>query len=110
MEGHWILTDKEKTIRIEKKLCHKKWENNTSGIAETIVLLELITTIANKSEHANSGKILIGHDNKKSHNKIVNKIVKLSLHAQEGSAEIVMMKKKLKMIKFEVEIKHAKSH
>ena len=46
-----------------------------------MVLLELMTTIANKGEHANLGKTLIGCDNKKSHDKIVNKIVKLSLHA-----------------------------
>ena len=54
--------------------------------------------------------MLTGHDNKKSHNKIVNEIVKPSLHAQEDGAEIAMTKKKLKTIKFEVEIKHAKSH
>ena len=81
-----------------------------SGIAEKMVLLELMTIIVNKGEQINSGKILIGHDNKKSCNKIVNKIVKPSLHAQEDGAEIAMTKKKLKTIKFEVEIKHAKSH
>ena len=75
-----------------------------------MVLLELITIIANKGEHVNSGKMLMGRDNKKSYNKIVNKIVKQSLHAQEGGAEIAMIKKKLKTMKFEVEIKYVKSH
>ena len=52
----------------------------------------------------------MGYDNKKSCNEIVNKIVKPSLYAQEGGAEIAMIKKKLKTIKFDVETKHVKSH
>ena len=105
-----MLADELKRIRIEKKLHNKMQENNKSGAAEVIALLELITLIANKSKHVISGTVIIGCDNKKTCNKIVNKVIKTSTHAQEAGAEIAIIKRELKKIKFEVEIKHVKSH
>ena len=74
------------------------------------MLLELIEVIEKKSRHINQGKITIGFDYRKSHNKIIKDIKKTSDYVQEAGAEIVMIKKEIKKIKFEVEIKHIKSH
>jgi len=75
-----------------------------------LVLLELIKVIEKKSRHINQGKITIGFDYRKSHNKIIKDIKKTSDYIQEASVEIAIRKKEIKKIKFEVEIKYIKSH
>ena len=85
-----------KQTRVENKLCHKKWGNNASSIAKVMVILELITMIANKSKHISDGKITIGHNHEKSHNKIVNEVKKISDYVQEAGVEMSIIKRELK--------------
>ena len=53
MGGCWIFTDLQKNFKQERMLYHKNWEDNTSGCAEVIVLLELITVLEKKGRHIN---------------------------------------------------------
>ena len=73
-------------------------------MAEVIMLLELITILEKKGRHIQSGGIKIGFDNKKGYRKIVEKITRSNMLAQEAGAEISMIKKLIGKIKFEVEI------
>ena len=57
MGGCWIFTDLQKNFKQERILYHKNWEDNTSGCAEVIVLLELITMLEKKGRHINQGEI-----------------------------------------------------
>ena len=67
--GFWIITNNDKRVRTENVLYHKKWEKNTPGMAEVIILLELITVLEKKGRHMQSGGIKIGFDNKKGYKK-----------------------------------------
>jgi len=106
----WIITDEFKRTNLENRLYHKKWENNTPGIAEVMVLLKLVTVIAKKSKHITQGKIVIGYDHRKSYSKIIKNIKKTSEYVQEAGAKIAMIKRELEKIKFNVESKYIKSH
>ena len=59
----WIITDTEKKFEVCDELHNKKWEDNTSGVAEVIVLLELITVLKRRRKHITNEKIRIGFDN-----------------------------------------------
>jgi len=48
MGGCWVITDVNKTFRKERILYHKKWGDNSSGVAEVNVLLELLEVIEAK--------------------------------------------------------------
>ena len=48
MGGCWIIADIDQKFKKEKVLYHKSWKNNTSRIAEIIVLLELLTVLEQK--------------------------------------------------------------
>ena len=39
---YWILADEHKRFKKEQILYHKQWNNNSSGVAEVLVLLELL--------------------------------------------------------------------
>jgi hypothetical protein len=54
---------------LSNQLYHKHWIDNTTGIAEVIILLELITVIERKGRGIEEGKIVISIDNKKSSQK-----------------------------------------
>ena len=75
-----------------------------------LVLLELIKVIEKKSRHINQGKIIIGFDHRKSHNKIIKDMKNTSDYVQEAGTEIVMIKKEIKKIEFKIEITYIKSY
>ena len=83
---------------------NKKWEDNTSGVAEVIVSVELITVLKRRGKNITNGKIRIRFDNKKHYRNIVEGIKKSNVCAQEARAEIATIKKMLNEIQFEVEI------
>ena len=58
------------------KLYYKTWEQNTLGLAEVIILLELITVIERKGRNISQGKVRIGMDYKRVYRKILNDIKK----------------------------------
>ena len=101
----WIIANVEKKELISNELYHKEWEHNTSESAEVIVLLELITLLEKKGKGISRGKIVIGVDYKRAHRKIMKDIKKSNEYVQEARAEIAMIKRLLKKIEFEVEIK-----
>ena len=45
MGGCWIIVNKENRDLLSNELHHKRWEHNTSGSAEVIVLLEMLVTL-----------------------------------------------------------------
>ena len=49
--GAWIISDIDRSFDISNKLFHKRWNDNTSGAAEVIVLFELITVIERRCCH-----------------------------------------------------------
>ena len=102
MGGVWIITDTEKKFEVCNELHHKKWEDNTSGVAEVIVLLELITVLERRGRRITNGKIRIGFNNKNHHRNIFDGIKKSNVHAQEAGTEISMIKKMLSATQFEV--------
>ena len=57
-----------------------------------------------------SGGMKIRFDNKKRYRKIVEKIMRSNMLAQEAGAEISMIKKLIGKIKFKVEIQLVKGH
>ena len=89
---------------------HKRWEHNAPGVAEVIVLLELVEVSERRGRHIEEVKITIGVDNRKSHDKVVNAIRKTSEHAQNAGAEIAQIKKVINKIKCEIKIKLVKGH
>ena len=110
MGGSWIIGNKENKCLLSNRLHHKDWRENTSGAAEVIVLLELITILERKGRNVNSGKIVIGVDYKRAHKKILSDIRKSNEHAKESGAEIAMIKQLLKKMQFDVEIKLMRGH
>ena len=65
MSRVWMILNKEKTVEISNKLHHKEWSNNKSGVAEVIVLLELVTALERRGRHIQNSKIEAGFDNRK---------------------------------------------
>ena len=110
MAGCWIIANESEVDLENHEIYHKRWYQNTSGAAEVLILLELIKVIERKGRNINHGKITIGIDYKRVYRKIVTKIKKSSEYAQEAGAEIAEIKRLLKDIKFEVEIKLLKGH
>ena len=55
MGGWWILMSKDKPFKIEKGLFSRNWEDNSSGCAEAIVLLELMTVLEKRGRHIVEG-------------------------------------------------------
>jgi hypothetical protein len=105
MGGCWILEDLDKRFRKENIIYHKQWEDNSPGIAEVIVLLELLEMIDRKGKGITEGQIQIGFDNKQAYRKIMAPIKKTNVYAQESGSEIARIKDILKNIKFEVKLK-----
>ena len=101
MGGRWIISNKQKTVEISGELCHKKWNDNASGVAEVMTLLEVTTTLERRGKHIEYGKIEIGFDNRVQHRKLVENVKKSSTCAQEADAEIAMIKNLINKIKFE---------
>jgi hypothetical protein len=104
MGGCWILEDREKSVRKEHTIYHKQWEDNSSGIAEVMVLLELLEVIEQKGRHIEEGRIVIGFDNRQAYRKIMSPIKRINVYAQESGSEIARIKELLTRIKFEVKI------
>ena len=52
MGGCWIIanSDWQKTL-MTNKLYHNQWEDNMSGVAEMITILELIAVLEKKDRH-----------------------------------------------------------
>ena len=69
MGGSQIMSNVNKRELLSNQLYHKHWIDNTTGIAEVIILLELITVIERKRRGIEEGKIVISIDNKKSSQK-----------------------------------------
>ena len=42
MGGCWSTSDANDETEVKNKACHKRWEHNAPGVAEAIVLLELV--------------------------------------------------------------------
>ena len=104
MGESWVMSNMNKRELLSNQLYHKHQINNMAGIAEVIMLLELITVIERKGRGIEEGKIVIGIDNKKAYRKIVNEIKKSNKYTQEAGAEIAMIKRVIKKINFKVEI------
>ena len=56
--------DTERKYKISTKLYHKKWKDNTSRVAKTIVLIELITVLERRGRNIWNEKIRIEFNNK----------------------------------------------
>jgi len=110
MGGRWIMSNTQRTFELSGELFHKEWNENTAGVAEVITLLELITVLERRGRHINEGCIEIGFDNKKQYHRLMSKMSKSNMWAQEAGAEVAMIKEHLKQIKFEVRIKLIKGH
>jgi len=110
MGGWWILTSKDKAFKVEKGIYSRNWEDNSSGCAEVIVLLELVTVIEKKGWHITQGEIAIGFDCKKAHKKIVKLLLKSNEYAKEAGGEIATIKKLLSKIRFNVVLKLVRGH
>ena len=104
MGGCWIISDENKSFQQKHELYHKEWIDNNSGVAEAIVLLQLLEHIEEKGRHINEGAIRIGFDLRKAHKKIINDIKRSNEYALESGAEISRIKYLLDKIKFEVRI------
>ena len=65
MEGLQIITIIERKYEIEYRLYSKDWKANTPKVAKAMVLLDLIETIAKRTERMNQGILVIYCDNKK---------------------------------------------
>ena len=100
-----MLTDKQKKFQIKNKMCHKEWGDNTSGVAELIVLLKLFTIVERRGRHIENGKLEIGFYNRRHHRNILEELRKSNAHKLEAGAEIAIIKKLMRKIKFEVVIK-----
>ena len=85
-------------MKISEELYYKKWNDNTLGVAEVMVLLEVITTLERRGQHIEYGKIEIGFDNRMQHRNLVANIKKSSTYAQEADAEITMIKHLIKKL------------
>jgi len=90
--GYWILADEHKRFKKEQILYHKQWNNNSSGVAEVLVLLELLEVMEYKGQHIEEGKISIGFDHRQAYKKIVSQIKRNNVYAQESGAEISCIK------------------
>ena len=104
------MTSKDKSFKIEKGIFSSNWEDNSSGCAKVIVLLELVTVLEKKGRHITQGEIAIGFDYKKAHSKNVKCLLKSNEYAKEAGGEIAMIKKLLVKIKFNVVMKLVKGH
>ena len=76
-----MIGNKENRLLLSNKLYYKDWRYNTSGLAEVVVLLELIIILAEKSKYMQNDKIVIGMDYKQAHKKIKREICKSSEYA-----------------------------
>ena len=92
MGGYWIISNENKSFKKENELYHKRWIENNSGVAEVIVLLELLEVIEAKGRHIDEGEITIGFDLRKAHKKIINDIKQSNDYTQESGAEISRIK------------------
>ena len=81
MGGSWIIGNENNRKLLGNGLYHKDWRENTSGAAEVIVLLELITVIKKKGRNISGGKIIIGVDYKRAYKKIIDEIRKPNKYA-----------------------------
>ena len=81
-----------------------------SGSAEVIVLLELLVVLERRGRGIDYGKIEIGIDYRRAHKKIMSAIKKSNEYAKESGAEIARIKRLLKKIKFDIEIKLIRGH
>ena len=64
MGGTWKTSDNDRSFELSNELCHKRWNDNTPGAAEVIVLFELMTVMERRKRHINNSKITMGFDKK----------------------------------------------
>ena len=88
----WIIANNVNKDVLSRDLHHKLWEHNSSGLAEVIALLELLTVLKKRGRNMNNGEIAIGADYRRTHRKILESIRKSNEHAQESGAEIAKKK------------------
>lgn len=110
MGGWWILTSKDKLFKLENGLFSRNWKDNSSGCAEVIVLLELMTVLEKRGRYIVEGQVAIGFDCKKAHKKMINEVLKCNEHAKEAGSEIAMIKRSLDKIKFNAVLKLMRGH
>ena len=111
MGGCWIIAQSNRKVTfLKSKLYHNQWNDNTSGIAEVLTLLDLISVIETRGKHIQQGKIKIAFDNRVGYRKIVNNILKFNEYAKEAGGEIAVIKEKLQNIKFDVELSLERGH
>ena len=89
---------------IQRELYHKEWNDNINMVAETITLLDLIELLRIKGREITSGKIKIGFDNRSSHRRIIQEIMKPSICTQEAGAEIMQIRRIIKEVTFEIDL------
>ena len=93
MGGCCTMSDANDEKEVKNKTCHKRWEHNLPGVAEEMVLLELVEVLERRGKHTEEGKITISVDNRKTCNKVVTVIRKTSEHVQNANAEIAQKRK-----------------
>ena len=76
--GCWIIANNANKDVLSREMHHKRWEHNSSGSAEAIVLLELLAVLEKRGRNMNNGKIAIGIDNRRVHKKILKSIKKIN--------------------------------
>ena len=110
IEEYWIVTDINQEEKIQNTLYYKEWKSNIIKGAEVIIILELLIVLERRGRNIENGKIVIGLDNRKVYQKLIDKIRKACYHTQDARVEIAQMKRLIKKIKFKLEFKLVKGH
>ena len=105
-----IMTNMEKTCKREKILCHEEQGDNSSGVAEVLVLLKLLEAIEVKGRQIEEGELCVGFDHRKACEKIVSQIRRTNDYAQESGSEISRIKELLEKIKFDIKLRLVRGH
>ena len=71
-----MIRNAKNKILLSNRLHHKNWRENTSGSAEVIFLLELITILEKKGQNTRRRRITIGIRNECAHEKTHKEIRK----------------------------------
>ena len=104
MGGHWLITDKQKSLHIENTIYYNKWTLNTLRVAEAITILEVITMIAKKGRMITRCIIIVLNDNFKLV-EMINNTLLLTQYTIEAVAEVAEIKAMIKLVVFTIIVK-----
>ena len=60
--GNWMLTNRSKSVKLQKTLYYETWDENSFAGVEAVILLELIE-VKRKGRYIRTGSIAIEIDN-----------------------------------------------